>query len=427
MKRIVYTVLLAITATFSYAQVKVGANPGTITPGAVLDIEGSTTTTRTVSLTNGNLGIGTTTPNAPLQFANTPLTARKIVLYEGGNNDNQFFGFGVQPGMLRYQTSNSGNDDHVFMTGVSSTTSTELMRIKGTGNVGIGVSSPNSKLHVQDNANNLISVNVVNSNAGTGAQTGLRILNDAGSAAFFINSSKNTSDGGVNTATLRNESGSLRLQSSGAKGMTIASGDVTTDGSVTIKNIPSLGGTVMLTADNDGTIRKQALPVASAPVIFSTRPAGAPNGVDITASSPGPNNYVWTGLQIVIPANSVYIVSSTQLLNSQQNRSYNQGAHFWVRSRLSTSSTQLVNPVSGIIQGSYLISGSLDGPLGLLNGQIRVSNTGSDPLTLYYFVGDTIDTGATLSGTTSTPFSGTIPGVGSSTWQENQLFAIPTN
>ncbi|GAB3741773.1 hypothetical protein GCM10028816_50710 [Spirosoma lituiforme] len=53
--------------------------------------------------------------------------------------------------MLRYQTAQSG-DDHVFFSGASTTTSTELMRIKGTGNVGIGVSDPSQSLDVSGTA-----------------------------------------------------------------------------------------------------------------------------------------------------------------------------------------------------------------------------------------------------------------------------------
>jgi len=47
-----------------------------------------------ISYSNGNVGIGTSTPHAMLQFSNA-LSNRKIVLYEGANNDNQYFGFGI--------------------------------------------------------------------------------------------------------------------------------------------------------------------------------------------------------------------------------------------------------------------------------------------------------------------------------------------
>lgn len=84
---------------------------------------------------NGNVGIGNSVPNAPLQFSNA-LTNRKIVLWEGLNNDHQYYGFGVNGSVLRYQVSNT-NDQHVFYAGTSSTNSQELMRIKGNGNVAI--------------------------------------------------------------------------------------------------------------------------------------------------------------------------------------------------------------------------------------------------------------------------------------------------
>lgn len=85
---------------------------------------------------NGNVGIGTINPNAPLQFSNATVN-RKIVMYEVGNNEHQFFGFGVNAdGSLRYQAPVAAND-HVFYAGSSATTSNELMRIRGTGNVDV--------------------------------------------------------------------------------------------------------------------------------------------------------------------------------------------------------------------------------------------------------------------------------------------------
>jgi hypothetical protein len=99
----------------------------------------------------GNVGIGTTTPNAPLQFSNATVT-RKIVLWEGGNNDHQFYGLGINSAMLRYQIDGPAAC-HAFYAGSSATTSNELMRIQGNGNVGIGNASPAFRLDVTSPSN----------------------------------------------------------------------------------------------------------------------------------------------------------------------------------------------------------------------------------------------------------------------------------
>ncbi len=99
----------------------------------------------TIKGTTGFVGIGTNSPNAPLQLANTTGN-RKFVLYESTNNDHQFYGLGINNATLRFQTDAVGAD-HVFFAGTSATTSNELMRIKGNGNVGIGV-APTEKLEV---------------------------------------------------------------------------------------------------------------------------------------------------------------------------------------------------------------------------------------------------------------------------------------
>ena len=62
-------------------------------------------------------------------------------MYEVANNDHQYFGFGVNSSTLRYQV-DATTTDHVFYAGTSSTVSNELMRIKGNGNVTIGVTTP---------------------------------------------------------------------------------------------------------------------------------------------------------------------------------------------------------------------------------------------------------------------------------------------
>ncbi|WP_264550499.1 tail fiber domain-containing protein [Flavobacterium sp. N2820] len=96
---------------------------------------------------SGNVGIATSTPWAPLQFDNS-IQNRKIVMWQNFNNDHNFYGFGVNSYGLRYQVE-VPTSNHIFYAGTSTTTSNELMRITGTGNVGIGVAAPAQRLDVQ--------------------------------------------------------------------------------------------------------------------------------------------------------------------------------------------------------------------------------------------------------------------------------------
>lgn len=109
---------------------------------------------------NGNVGIGNATPNAPLQFA-TNAANRKIVLYENANNDHEFLGFGINNSILRYQVS-STFANHVFYAANGASSSNELMRIQGNGNVGIGIDAPTAKLEVNG------SVKITDGNQGVG-------------------------------------------------------------------------------------------------------------------------------------------------------------------------------------------------------------------------------------------------------------------
>jgi hypothetical protein len=82
----------------------------------------------------GNVGIGTNTPNAPLQFSNT-LANRKIVLNEVANNDHEYIGLGTSlaiGNVFRFQIPDTLNTTTFrWFAGTSSTTSVELMRLTG--------------------------------------------------------------------------------------------------------------------------------------------------------------------------------------------------------------------------------------------------------------------------------------------------------
>ena len=92
----------------------------------------------------GNVGIGTYSPSYPLSFASA--IGDKISLFGGPGNH---YGLGIQSYQMQIH-SDTSLADIVFGYGQSSNL-TETMRIKGSGNVGIGTNNPQGKLDVVAN------------------------------------------------------------------------------------------------------------------------------------------------------------------------------------------------------------------------------------------------------------------------------------
>jgi hypothetical protein len=183
-----------------------------------------TLSTGNMLVASGNLTVGTTTSNAQIQLGNTVVN-RKIILWEGANNDHQYYGFGVNSNVLRYQV-NATTTRHIFYAGTSSSASTELMRIQGNGNVGIGLTADTSTrlFATTTTAGSDNLAGFTNTNNGTATRADVRVGGDGTSVFLSVGSSTYTGGavfGGANGAgihTATSASGGLALSARATAG-----------------------------------------------------------------------------------------------------------------------------------------------------------------------------------------------------------------
>lgn len=135
--------------------------------------------------------------DSSIQMNNT-ITSRKLVLYDNASpsNNYQFMGIGISnPSNFLLQTRvKATTDDIVYITGVTSSTESELMRIKGTGQVGIGTNAPTfagtlgKHVHIHSIANDYTSLHLTNSVTGAGQYNGASVgINPDTPAAYIWN------------------------------------------------------------------------------------------------------------------------------------------------------------------------------------------------------------------------------------------------
>ena len=104
-------------------------------------------TARALTLSSvGNVGIKGANTNAELQLPNT-INNRKLVLWESGNNNHEYFGLGIESGTMRYSVAGTGNV-HRFYAGTSAGSSQLLMSIWGNKNLIIGSQNGGSKVGI---------------------------------------------------------------------------------------------------------------------------------------------------------------------------------------------------------------------------------------------------------------------------------------
>jgi len=172
------------------------------------------------------------------------------------------------------------------------------------GNVGIGTNSPVFKLDLnggfraQSNINSVSNAFFVgNSNSGNAAYGIIQIYNDtANNLSIFLNSSTRSTDGGFRGATIRNDSGPLRLQSTFAS---ISGIFLSTSGNIGINN----GITESTyTLDVNGTFRSQNTTSVNNTVNNITNTIGSNNfSSDITLSNSTRNSLIFNSVGINPP------------------------------------------------------------------------------------------------------------------------------
>lgn len=238
---------------------------------------------------NGNMALGPFVPQYPLQFQNT--VGDKISLW--GNTWNHY-GFGIQNDLLQIHT-NGGGADVAFGWG-SSAAFTETMRIKGTGNVGIGTTTPLSKLHVWK-GNSGMTPNAAAGLAveGTGF-TYMNVLSDSETGVLFGSNGFHTNGGIVynsgiytNGMNFRTGGNINRMNISSVGNVSI--GDVLADARLHI-----VASNAAAPANNDGIIIPR---VSNFPAV---NPTAAQNGMMIfltTAVGTKPRGfYFWDHLSL---------------------------------------------------------------------------------------------------------------------------------
>jgi hypothetical protein len=173
---------------------------GTSSPGAKLDV--STTSGLIARFTNGSSGGTPNTTHGELIVESGQ--ANMGVQLLGTNTSNQRILFGdVASGGAGQIEYNHASDNMVLHTGT-----TERMRITSTGNVGIGTSSPNNRLHVNSGATNVAAIFESSSSEGK-----IRVVNGTDNAYI------SASSGGAHFGTSSNNNFNLIVDSSGNVGI----------------------------------------------------------------------------------------------------------------------------------------------------------------------------------------------------------------
>ncbi|MCS3529904.1 hypothetical protein [Chryseobacterium sp. JUb7] len=319
-------------------------------------------------------------------------------------SDNQSVGFGTSTPQQVFHI--DANRDNNINTAPTAAQASNDIVITNNGNMGIGTTSPNSKLDL----------------GSTSSIKKLSVYNNASGTDFYgLGTSANTLEFRAGT-TAANEQAGMVLRNNGRVGVgtTIPQATFHTLGTRRFENATPNSvavGAVMTAVDNNGTAEWKT-PVAEA--VVGQNIAGA--GIDIPFTN-ADGVYKYTGRYITLPPGR-WAVTITQL--AQISGALDNDDWMFVRSTFSEENLAInaVGTRSGDVTGGpTLMSFKVQGPATATNpqqfsvfqGTIFINNTSGGNKTYRYIAGSTVTGGSPNSATIIRQYGGG--------WSESSIYA----
>lgn len=346
------------------------------------------TTTLSVDQTNNRVGIGTTTPQGPLQVAGSILYgtsgASHLIGSDGSNNavSNAFAG-------------------HVFQVAAS-----EKVRILSSGNVGIGTNNPASPLHIEG------SSPAVRLKDTTAANTAYSLIDGNSDDGSITISADPTAQGAAASTVSLAVDGTTRFQA-------------TTTG-VAITGTASTSG--LLTANGGLTVPTgQALTVAGSGTV--SVPSGSITGVAITANTLAPSKITNLAAAGVLGATGAGAVTAlTSGLGGTAQTALGLGSNAYLAGIVISSSTSWVDlavSATGTVNKNFNVSDLVIGQPTLIPLQFaRASNSAVLNANLVLTSTDIVTViSASDAGTSNTSWGTTAASNQCAWWRRNTAIA----
>lgn len=161
---------------------------------------------------------------SPTEIYNPSNTTAQLTIARTKTNGYAFIQLGKSATATQnFHLGSEGNGYFNVWNGNWGAGSGPLFTISSNGFIGIGTAGPTTQLMIHRNIDGGQYAEIVNESTGTSAFCAYRVRGSGGSVWWWINGSNRTADGGANTSTIRNDVGSLRLQSQGGGGIFIES------------------------------------------------------------------------------------------------------------------------------------------------------------------------------------------------------------